>query len=64
MYSTYLFTYIYIVCNGREFEAVLKAIKWPFVNTLSTTPPPDALHQFQLLTEFLLQLQLPYPSQR
>jgi hypothetical protein len=44
---------------STEFEAVLKTIKWPFVNTLSAPPPPDALHQFQLLTEFLLQLQLP-----
>jgi hypothetical protein len=47
---------------GREFEAVLKVIKWPFVNVIAT-PPPDALQRFQVLTEFLLQLQLPYPSQ-
>ncbi|XP_069691163.1 RAD50-interacting protein 1 isoform X2 [Periplaneta americana] len=43
----------------REFDMVLKAIKWPFVNNVLATPPPDALHRFQLLTEFLLQLQLP-----
>ncbi|KAJ4443065.1 hypothetical protein ANN_04715 [Periplaneta americana] len=44
---------------ATEFDMVLKAIKWPFVNNVLATPPPDALHRFQLLTEFLLQLQLP-----
>ncbi|PNF38938.1 hypothetical protein B7P43_G07458 [Cryptotermes secundus] len=43
---------------STEFEAVLKAIKWPFLNVVAT-PPPDALHRFQLFTEFLLKLQLP-----
>ncbi|KAJ9577197.1 hypothetical protein L9F63_006254, partial [Diploptera punctata] len=44
---------------AKEFDDVLKAIKWPFVNNTLATPLPDSLHRFQLLTEFLLQLQLP-----
>ncbi|XP_068082045.1 RAD50-interacting protein 1 isoform X2 [Anabrus simplex] len=44
-----------------EFEEVLKAIKWPVIsgNSVLTTPTPESLQKFDLLTEHLLHIQLP-----
>nr|CAD7596131.1 unnamed protein product [Timema genevievae] len=44
-----------------EFEEVLKLIKWPFVssNNVLSTPSAESLQRLQLLSEYLLQLQLP-----
>ncbi|CAG2052936.1 unnamed protein product [Timema podura] len=45
----------------EEFEEVLKLIKWPFVssNNVLSTPSAESLQRLQLLSEYLLQLQLP-----
>nr|CAD7409598.1 unnamed protein product [Timema poppensis] len=46
---------------SAEFEEVLKLIKWPFVssNNVLSTPTAESLQRLQLLSEYLLQLQLP-----
>ncbi|XP_046389065.1 RAD50-interacting protein 1 [Ischnura elegans] len=46
---------------SKEFEEVLKILKWPFVggNISLESPPVESLHRFQKLAELLLQLQIP-----
>ncbi|XP_052126248.1 RAD50-interacting protein 1 [Frankliniella occidentalis] len=47
---------------SKEFEEILQVIRWPFVssNGVVTSPPPaETLSRFQILTEYLLKLQLP-----
>ncbi|KAG8236391.1 hypothetical protein J437_LFUL014912 [Ladona fulva] len=48
---------------SREFEEVLKILKWPFVggNIGLESPPVESLNRFQRLAELLLQLHIPYP---
>lgn len=47
-----------------EFDEVLKAIKWPFVSTNFSlvTPSHQNIQKLQILTEYLLQIQLPEES--
>lgn len=63
-YSCYFYLFICIFFPS-EFEEVLKIIRWPFVTgniTVSApAPPTEALQRFQILVQYLLQLQLPYP---
>ncbi|XP_034939158.1 RAD50-interacting protein 1 [Chelonus insularis] len=47
---------------SKEYMDVLKTIKWPFCRTnhnTSTTPTPESMKRFKILTEYLLQLQIP-----
>ncbi|XP_074095130.1 RAD50 interactor 1 [Cotesia typhae] len=52
---------------SREYMDVLKNLKWPFCgDNLSTlaSPNSDALNKFKILTEYLLQLQLPQETDK
>lgn len=55
---------IYRLIIFREYNDILKTLKWPFcgsnINALNTFTP-ETLTKFKLLTEYLLHLQLPYP---
>lgn len=47
---------------SSEYMDVLKSLKWPFCGTNASTlitPVPDTIVRFKILTEYLLQLQLP-----
>lgn len=46
---------------SKEFEEILQVIKWPFVssNGVVSAPPADTMARFQVLTEYLLKIQLP-----
>ncbi|KOC70466.1 RAD50-interacting protein 1 [Habropoda laboriosa] len=49
---------------SKEYNDILKTLKWPFCGTNASslhTPMPEALTKFQILTAYLLDLQLPYP---
>lgn len=49
---------------SNEYNDVLKALKWPFCGTNITilnTPSTDSMARFKIVTEYLFQLQLPYP---
>ncbi|XP_071454292.1 RAD50-interacting protein 1 [Hetaerina americana] len=49
---------------SKEFEEVLKILKWPFVsgNISLESPPVESLDRFQKLAELLLHLQIPEKS--
>ncbi|XP_043282805.1 RAD50-interacting protein 1 [Venturia canescens] len=47
---------------SEEYKEVLKTLKWPFCGSNAsglTTPMPDSMSRFKMLTEYLLQLHLP-----
>ncbi|KAK9882088.1 hypothetical protein WA026_018934 [Henosepilachna vigintioctopunctata] len=46
---------------SKEFEDILKSIKWPFVNANFSLQLPlqNSIDKLQLLTEYLLQIELP-----
>ncbi|XP_045468942.1 RAD50-interacting protein 1 [Harmonia axyridis] len=46
---------------SESFEETLKVINWPFVNANFSlqTPPQSAIDKLKLLTEYLLQIELP-----
>ncbi|KAI4456248.1 rad50-interacting protein 1 rint-1 [Holotrichia oblita] len=49
---------------ARDFEEVIKAIKWPFVNTNFSlqTPSQSNIQRLQIIAEYLLQIQMPEES--
>lgn len=51
----------FLTSHLRDFEEVLKALKWPFVsaNFSLQTPSPTYVMRLQTLTEYLLQIELP-----
>lgn len=49
---------------SKEYNDLLKTLKWPFCGSnasLLSTPPPETMTRFKILTEYLFHLQLPYP---
>ncbi|KAJ8916099.1 hypothetical protein NQ315_004465 [Exocentrus adspersus] len=46
---------------SKDFEEVLKAIKWPFVSTNFSlvVPFPTHINKLQIISEYLLQIELP-----
>ncbi|XP_018566371.1 RAD50-interacting protein 1 [Anoplophora glabripennis] len=46
---------------AKDFDEVLKAIKWPFVSTNFSlvVPLPTYIHKLQIISEYLLQIELP-----
>lgn len=53
-----------IFFNCRDFDEVLKAIKWPFVSSNFSLILPLSTHiqRLQILVEFLLQIEIPNES--
>ncbi|XP_011300021.1 RAD50-interacting protein 1 [Fopius arisanus] len=52
---------------SNEYLDVLKSLKWPFCGTNASglvSPVPDTMTRFKILTEYLLQLQLPEETPR
>lgn len=48
----------------RDFDEVLKAIKWPFIsaNFSLVLPLPVHIQKLQIITEYLLQIEIPSES--
>jgi len=55
---------LYSKRNYREYNDLLKILKWPFCGTNATslsTTLPETMTRFKILIEYLFHLQLPYP---
>lgn len=58
---------MYILIIFREYNDILKGLKWPFCGNNASSlhiPVPEILMKFKILTEYLLHLQLPYPCMK
>lgn len=53
-----------MIMSFREYNDILKAIKWPLCGTDVTalyTSTPEIIMKFKIITEYLFYIQLPYP---
>lgn len=59
--SSYLSDLVYFFYKYRDFQDILKVIKWPFVTTNFSLqiPSHSNLQRMQLIVEYLLQIEIP-----